>query len=142
TVDRIGETGLDEQRIGELVELGVEWQGWIFDFVGGEIVEKIIRIRGREIGELLAELVPAALIDHRNARPDELVRRERERQTVLRLRLFPRAVHVEPLAFAEATGELTIYENRKTAIHAVRRQGIGRAHDVDHGLDEGRLVRA
>jgi hypothetical protein len=51
-------------------------------------------------------------------------------------------VHIESLALAEAARELTIDVGRKSAVHPVRGEAIGRAHDVDHGLDEAGVIRA
>src|SRR5215470_5115199 len=59
---------------------------------------------------------------------------------VLRRTLPPWTLQIEPFAFAEAASQLTIDINREPAIQSARRQAIGRAHDVDHGLDETCLI--
>jgi hypothetical protein len=49
-------------------------------------------------------------------------------------------MHIQTLALAEATRQLEINEGRQTAVHATGRQLVGRAHDVDHFLDEACLI--
>src|SRR5262249_982608 len=77
-----------------------------------------------------------------NAGLEELLWRQRQLITQLRLTLPPRAAHVEMFAPAKSARELTVDEGRQPAIDAVGRELVGRAHDVDESLDEGSLIRA
>ncbi len=141
-VNRVGVAGLLEQRIDELVEPRAQRHLLVGDLAAGKLGEERLGLRRRECVEALAELLAAGRIRSRDADLEILLRRERKLVAELRLTLLPRAMHVEPLALAEAAGELAIHEDGEPAIDAARRQVIRRAHDVDERFDERGLVEA
>jgi hypothetical protein len=54
----------------------------------------------------------------------------------LRLAAMPGPAAVEPVAAPEVAGELAVDEGGEAAVDAVRREVVGRAHDVHQRLDE------
>jgi hypothetical protein len=140
-VDRVGETGLDKERIDEFVEPWSKRHAVVRDLAVGNLLEKTIGIAFAQFVEALAVPLPACGIRRGDTRLEELLWREWQLIAELRLALLPGSAHVEPRAFPEAAGELPVDEGRKPAIDPVRGQRVGRTHHADHRFDEAGFVR-
>src|ERR1700692_1573470 len=70
----------------------------------------------------------------------ELRRRQRQLVTLARAALFPRSLHVQPLALAPGAGERAVDVNVDAEIGALRADLVRRDHVIHQRLDEGGLV--
>src|SRR5262245_12995168 len=109
------------------------------NLAGLETQEKLFALALGDLVETLAVGLDAERVGGRNAGAIQLRGRERKLIALARQAQLPRALHVEALPFAPATGKRAIDIDVDADVSALGRQRVGRHHVVDQRLDKSLL---